>query len=107
MTIEQNNVIDFISIDPNDNLVLTISDHLTWDDEMRHLLLLQEKINTYLRFLESGEVYEHYPEDRAKNVIINVVCAHKIDQSSMEMFERFQQAVEIAGFTLTIRHRPS
>jgi hypothetical protein len=71
---------------------------------IRHLFLLQEKINAYLRFIESGEVYEHCPDGRSKNVIIRVVCAHKVDQRSMEMFERFQEAVQGAGFTLTTEY---
>jgi hypothetical protein len=107
VSIEQSDVIDFVSIDQKDNLVLTISDHLAWDEEMRHLFLLQEKINAYLRFLESGEVYEYYPDSRSKNVIIHVVCAHKLDQRSMEMFERFQEAVQGAGFTLTTEYVPT
>ena len=57
MSIEQSDVIDFVSIDQNDNLVLTISDHLARDEELRHLFLLQEKINAYLRFLELDPPY--------------------------------------------------
>lgn len=44
MSIENLNVIDVVSIDKNENVVLTISDHLEWDEENNHLLLLQDKI---------------------------------------------------------------
>jgi len=107
VSVEQKDVIDFISVDKNNNIVLTISDHMKWDDERRHLLLLQEKINAYLRFIETGEMYEHYPKDKDKNVIIHVVCANKIDLKSMKIFEVFQNAVRDAGFMLTIEHAPA
>ena len=50
MTVEQPGVVDFASIDPVGNAVLTISDHLSWEDVNGHLFHLQEKINAYLRF---------------------------------------------------------
>jgi hypothetical protein len=48
MSIEQIDVVDFVSIDKNSgDAWLTISDHLTWDrNEGEHLLLLQNKLNT-------------------------------------------------------------
>ena len=55
MSVENSQVIDAISINPQDVVVLTISDHLEWDEENEHLLLLQNKINAYLGVIESGE----------------------------------------------------
>ena len=60
MSVEQADVIDFVSIDEEDNVVLTISDHLEWDMENEHLLILQDKINAYLSSIESGDIYEKY-----------------------------------------------
>lgn len=49
MSVDNPNVIDFISEQDDDKVVLTISDHLEWDDEdNNHLYLLQEKVNAYL-----------------------------------------------------------
>ena len=59
MSITQTNIIDFISTSPEKEVVLTISDHLSWD-EPEHLLLLQDKINTYLDFAESEQLREEY-----------------------------------------------
>jgi hypothetical protein len=42
MTVEQIEVVDFVGIDPRGRTVLTISDHLPWDDIKSHLLTLQE-----------------------------------------------------------------
>ena len=62
MSIEGQGSVDAIGIDQEGIVVLTISAHLEWDDG--HLFLLQEKINTYLAFLESGEVFETYPDSK-------------------------------------------
>jgi uncharacterized protein DUF6572 len=51
MTVEDKNVVDIISRDPtNGEILLTISDHLDWTDPVKHLGVLQEKINCYLAF---------------------------------------------------------
>jgi hypothetical protein len=53
MSVDQTNIVDFISINSSGNVVLTISDHLEWDNEGRHIYILQEKLNKYLAFIES------------------------------------------------------
>lgn len=64
MSVEDLNTIDCIGIPivtPHE-VNLGISDHLEWDASLdEHLYLLQEKINTYLRFIESGEIYQCFP----------------------------------------------
>ncbi|GAB2915211.1 hypothetical protein GCM10027093_62270 [Paraburkholderia jirisanensis] len=66
MSILDTNVIDVVGIDtPNGIVRSAISDHLGWDEaEHDHLVLLQDKINTYLVYLESGQVYENNPNSK-------------------------------------------
>ncbi|HGP7195337.1 TPA: DUF6572 domain-containing protein, partial [Neisseria meningitidis] len=59
MSILEENVIDSASIE-NGILILTISDHLKWDNE--HLFLLQEKINSYIQYIGSGQIFEDFGE---------------------------------------------
>lgn len=102
MTVEQTNVVDFISTELNSGeVVLTISDHLEWDAEGEHLLLLQEKLNTYLAFLESGEIFESYPNARNKTISINIVCKYSPDQSATKFFAIAEEIVKGAGFGLS------
>ena len=63
MSVENKGIIDIASIDENGNVVLTISDHLEWDTENEHLLILQDKINSYLGVIESGALYAKYPNE--------------------------------------------
>jgi hypothetical protein len=67
MSNDQTNSVDFATVDEaSGDLWLTISDHLPWDqDEGSHLTFLQNKLNLYLRFVETGEVFKKYPMPRS------------------------------------------
>jgi hypothetical protein len=102
MSIEQTNVIDFASIDrASGNLHLTISDHLPWDhNEGNHLILLQNKLNAYLRFIESGEVFEKLPDAKGRSIVINLVGKFSLSQKADRFFELARSRIEEAGFRL-------
>lgn len=72
MSVDQINVVDFIGVDNSTgHVVLTITDHIEWiDGDSEHLLLLQEKLNTYLSFVESGEILETYPDAKDRPVLL-------------------------------------
>jgi hypothetical protein len=65
---------DFESIDivyinvTTANAVLVISDHLEWDKNNHHILILTAKINAYLSGIQNGALYRGYPD--AKNRIL-------------------------------------
>lgn len=72
MSIDQLDKIDFISTAPDGKVVLTISDHLIWDQENTHLFQLQSKINSYLHFIESGQIFDSYPASKGKVKLIKI-----------------------------------
>jgi hypothetical protein len=100
MSIEQSNVVDIISLDPTDCVVLTISDHLEWNSEsdLRHMWLLQEKVNKYLAFLESGEIYHSYPQYRGQRVKISVTGKFPLNSEAETFYRKVSTIVEGAGF---------
>jgi len=101
MSIEQKNVIDFISTNEESNsVVLTISDHLDWIDVKKHLLALQDKISTYLRFIESGEIYDSYADAKGKNIVINIIAKNELVPEGEEFIEKVKSVVHQAGFKL-------
>lgn len=63
MSVEDLKTIDCIGIpiEAPYEVTLGISDHLGWGPFDEHLYMLQEKINTYLRFIESEEIYQSFP----------------------------------------------
>ena len=58
MAVDQTRVVDTVGLETETGaVILTIYDHLDWSDTLAHQTVLQEKINTYLLFIESGEIY--------------------------------------------------
>ena len=101
MTIEQTNVIDIIGHDKENNkLNLIISDHLEWDEENEKLLLLQEKINSYLAFLESEEILEHYPNSKYEAYVIKIVSKYKPNEEAEKFLNLAKETIIEAGFNL-------
>ena len=96
MPVEDTNKIDFIS--PDESIViLTIADSLEWGNP-EHLYMLQEKLNTYLRFIESGELLEAYPEAKDKKLKIDVKLEHLPDKEGVEFLAKCTGVVMSAGY---------
>ncbi len=76
MSIDQRKVVDFVAIRAADGrCTVTISDHLPWNDPA-HVAQLEDKLNDYLAFIESGEIYQQFPEARGREIEIQVICKH-------------------------------
>jgi len=74
MSIDHPKVVDAIGISRTTGDVdLTIADQRDWSDVEAHLLALQEKINAYLDFVESGDVYREYPTASEKKLKILIM----------------------------------
>ena len=97
MSIENTDVIDFVSLDKNGNVVLTISDHLEWDTDNRHLLLLQNKINAYLSAIESGSLHKDYPAVRDKKVAISLVVKYWPSSAGHQFLAKVKDHLEASG----------
>ena len=102
MSIEQTEIIDFVSIENGSgNVLLTISDHLDWDQaESAHLVLLQSKLNAYLQFIESGELQKEFSESIGRNVVINLVSKFPLSDKAAIFLKKAEGAVLNAGFRL-------
>jgi hypothetical protein len=98
VAIDDPGVVDIISIDPTGSVVLQVSDHLDWDDSIQHQLNLQEKLNRYLAFVESGEILESYPGAKGRPVMIEIVTQHDPDPGGTRFLEKAKMVIEQAGF---------
>lgn len=97
MPIDQANMLDIIAFTKGGDVNLVIVDHLKWDEKGEHAYLLQEKLKTYLAFVESGEMVSKYPEAKNKHVIISVYAFAFPNQFGEEFLQRAGQMVEDAG----------
>ena len=102
MSIEETDVIDFIGVNEKENeVVLTISDHLGWgSDASSHLLLLQEKINTYSSFIGSGELLDSYPDANGRKVVISIVAQHSLNEEAQNFIVKVKHILSDAGMSL-------
>ena len=92
MTVEQTKVIDIISLDKRTGqVVLTVSDHLEWNDRTRHQEILQAKLNAYLAFIESGEILEKYPDAVERTIAVKVVLKFKPNLEGRAFLGRAQK----------------
>jgi len=90
--LDQTTVVDFIGLDDKTNKCkLAITDHHNWENELNHLVLFQEKINAYLSFIDSGEIYQSYPLSKEKQMAIEI---HFKYQTSIKC-ELFLEQVEL------------
>lgn len=97
MSVEQTEKIDAVTIDfAAGDCILKIVDHLEWNES--HLLCLQEKINRYLRFVESGEVYVLHPAATSCDFKIEVTAIYAPDLRATEFLREVKRSVETAGF---------
>jgi len=102
MTIEQTNKVDIIGQNKKEGYVaLTISDHLEWDDKNLKLQTLQNKINCYLAFIESGQLFEEYPSAEGEEIRIHLHCMHKPNEEGMKFISLISPIIEGAGFKFT------
>jgi hypothetical protein len=101
VSVEQTDVVDIVGIDrETGHVVLTISDHLDWSDSVEHQSILQKKLNTYLDFVESGEILEQYPKSKNRPVVFRVVFRVPPDEAGRAFVARAREVIESAGFTL-------
>jgi hypothetical protein len=107
MSVEQINIVDFIGVDKRTGqAILTISDHLDWDSNDEHLLILQNKINAYLNFIESGELIKNYPDAINRQAVIKVLAKYEPDTNGLKFLAEAKKIIEGAGFGFEFKHSP-
>ncbi|CAG67840.1 conserved hypothetical protein [Acinetobacter baylyi ADP1] len=72
MSITDTNIIDIVGTTSDGLVILTISDYLDWSEVGKHLLYLQQKINTYIQYIESENIYENLTSGKEKPLAIRV-----------------------------------
>lgn len=100
MSVENNEVIDAISINKDNMVVLTISDHLSWDVE-NHLQLLEAKLNSYIDTLETGNIYEAYPDAEGKEFEISIAFKYPPTKEGEDFLNSVSQIFETLPYSFS------
>lgn len=96
MTVEQFDVVDVMGIeDVSGRVVLTISDHLPWNED--HYSLLEAKIRAYLGFIEGDQILETYPDAHDRGVEIRVVYQEQPSQEAESLLAAAAVALRERG----------
>jgi len=107
MSVDNPEVVDAIGTEiATGDVVLTICDHLEWDDVESHLHLLSEKINRYLGFIESGELLENYPNAAGKPVRIDVYLKFPLPDVASRFIDHARKVAKTYGVSLIIQPPP-
>jgi hypothetical protein len=92
MSVVETDVIDAIGLEKEAQRVfLSIVDSLVWDAENVHLYTLQEKINTYLYFIESGELDRALPDGKGFDIAIELILKHMPSDQAISFFDKTTQ----------------
>lgn len=108
MSIEEINKVDFINTSNEDDelVLLGITDHLSWGEGVNeHLLLLQDKVNTYLKFIISGQMIESFPAACGKSKFCIQVFFNFLPPKEVDGFlSKFQVALKEYNVDLITHH---
>lgn len=107
MALNKPEVVDAIGIEKDSGFaVLTIADSWDWKDERTHLLALQEKLNAYFGFIESGEILKSYPDAADRQIVIDVVSRFPMPQIGVDLLRRTSDVCVRLEVLLRSRHHP-
>ena len=68
-------------------------------DDATHIPQLQEKLNDYLAFIESGEIYESYPDAHGREIEIQLICKYlPLEGEGSAFIEHAGDKIRGAGF---------
>ena len=99
MTIELTEKIDIITLsEETGRIYLNISDHLSWDSPDKRLTL-QNKVNRYLAFIESGEMALNYPQSTVLNPTIHLICKQPPNPTDEIFLLQVREIIEEAGYS--------
>jgi hypothetical protein len=105
VTITDAETIDIIATRPGSDLVkLVISDHLAWDDVYAHSHLVQAKINTYIAFVESGQLQrvKEPPIPDAPQICIVLAALHPPPPAVDEFLVRVKEFLVSQGIQFEV-----
>ncbi len=102
MSVQDQDQIDFVSTHKDGYIILTISDHLEWDEKLEHLPVLQNKINSYLDFIESGQILTEYPNAEGKKIVIQIIAKFNPDEKAYTFLKLARETIQSVGHDLKI-----
>ena len=98
MSVTETDKVDIVATRPgSSSVLLVVTDHLRWDDLEGHLAALRAKLDTYVAFVESGQLHrlEEPPLPPNPEVRIRVAMRHAPPPAARAFFE--ESRARLAG----------
>src|ERR1700692_653713 len=67
-------------------------------------IVLQDKLNTYLEFVESGQLYAKYPRAVGRKIVFEVMGKFALSKEASKFYQIVGNAVQKYGCTLQFVH---
>lgn len=82
--------------------VLLIADPLDWEDEAEHLNRLQNKINAYLSFVQSGAIDSLYPDRTIQGTRFDLRFKFPLSENGKKFLEVVRRTVQPLNIELAV-----
>lgn len=107
MSVLDKETVDGMAKDRGGNGIrLLITDHLDWNDEYNHLLVLQEKINSYIVFCEEHQYNQICKDTIVEYAIFEIHFMFEPTIKAMNFLEQVQRQVNEMGIAIEC-HMPA
>lgn len=70
-------------VEGSGEVVLGIKDDLTWGEDA-HLFMITQKVDAYLKFIDSGQYLHHADASAGDRLRIELVAAHEPDKKALD-----------------------
>lgn len=101
MSVLERETVDGMALDQDGKGIrLLISDHLDWNNEYNHLLVLQEKINAYIVFCEEHQYNQIYPNMLIEYAILEIHFKYEPTAKAMNFLGQVQRQVNDLGIMI-------
>jgi hypothetical protein len=104
MSLENIDMVDAVGAEIGSGaVVLSIIDSWDWENHRRHLHALQGKLNAYFDFVQSGQIYESYPDAAGKTLRIDIVSRYPIPDAAHSFLEKAAAVAAELDISITRR----
>ena len=101
MSVLEKETIDGMALDQNGKVLrLLITDHIDWNDEYRHLVALQEKINAYIGFCEDRQYRQVYKDAPIESAVFEIHFRFEPTKKGWTFLEQVQRQINEMGIML-------
>ncbi len=96
--VEDTEVIDLVTFDKKSNtLILVMIETRDWDSSSSMYSELQDKLSNYIAYVESGQLFEKYPDYKKSKIAIHLDHKFEMSKFAKSVFLRMEAILSEYG----------